>query len=310
MKSTGTWFAQDKLPQEKETELVSKYTRNFSWPLVFEWIMGLMLYVGALVLSFNGTVPLFIGSTIMFLSYLLLFNSMHGAGHKHFSRNIKRNRWMDTVIGEVSANLIHISYNPFTKMHLEHHRNTNVRDLDPDFLPNFKFGMLNLFFIFSSIIRIVAAVPIIGKAIIKMLPKTVEHKWESRKKDGLLLYTDNRTRVTHIIILAFIFLGYGSYGFWLVFLPFTLHRYTLMIVFMWLPHRSRKSAKYENSRDQITPLLNRLSFMKGLDFHLEHHLYPSIPTSHLRKLHFEIRDDLDKNKGSYLGRFSGKPWIG
>jgi fatty acid desaturase len=34
--------------------------------------------------------------------------------------------------------------------------------------------------------------------------------------------------------------------------------------------------------------------MKLVDFHMEHHLFPSVPSSHLRKVHFDVLGVLDE----------------
>lgn len=293
---------------KKSTDITAKYTNSFCKSLFAEWVIGLIVYILAIALSINHSISLPIGSAIMFLSYNILFTSMHAAGHKHFSRNISKYEWMDRVIGEVSGTLIQVSCKSWTKRHNEHHEHTNVRDMDPDFLPNFKSRKLFLFVILATLMRAVLAIPFLGKKIIKMLPSSIRQPWESRKKNELFIHTDNKTRTTYAIILTTILSGYGAYGFWLVFLPFILHSYAMVIIFMWLPHRSRKSSKYEDTRDQITPLLNRTALFIGADFHLDHHLYPSVPCPYLRKLHFEILEDLDRNKAVCVGRFTGKPW--
>jgi fatty acid desaturase len=266
----------------------------------------LMLYVGALVLSFNGTVPLFIGSTIMFLSYLLLFNSMHSAIHRHFSRNVKKNLWIDKLIGNTSAILIHISYKPFADLHIRHHKNTNQIGLDPDFIPNITLKLINKYFLVLYVIRTISAIPILRKAMFKLLPLSVAEKLEFRRKNGTPMYTNKKIIITHGAIFATILTGYGAYGFWLIFVPLLVNQYILVVFFMWLPHKAGNTGRYQDTRDQMTPILNRLSFVKVVDFHLEHHLHPSVPSPYLRKLHFEILNDLDKNKGVYVGRFTGK----
>jgi fatty acid desaturase len=291
----------------KSTDITAKYTNSFCKLIFVEWAIGLIVYILAIALSINHSVSLPIGSAIMFLSYNILFTSMHAAGHGHFSRNISKYKWMDRVIGEVSANLIQVSYKFWTNRHNEHHQHTNVRDMDPDFLPNFKSRKLFSYVILATLMRAVFAIPFLGKITFKKMPSKIREPWESRKTKKLFIHTDNKTRTTYAIILTTILSGYGAYGFWLVFLPFLLHSYAMVIIFMWLPHRSRKSSKYKDTRDQITPLLNRTVLFIGADFHLEHHLYPSVPCPHLRKLHFEILDELDENKAVCVGRFTGKP---
>jgi fatty acid desaturase len=287
-------------------DISKKYTGKFCKPLFLEFLMGFTLYFGSIALSISHSVPLFTASIIMCLSYVVLFNSMHSAIHRHFSRNVTKNLWIDEIIGHLSAILIQISYKPFTELHIRHHKHTNTPGLDPDFNPNITLKLINRYFIVLYLIRTISAIPILRTVILKILPTSVAEKAEFRKKNGTPMYTNKKIIATHVAILATILTGYGEYGFWLILVPFLVNQYILVVFFMWLPHKAGKTGRYQDTRDNITPLLNRLSFVKVVDFHLEHHLHPSVPSPYLRKLHFEILNDLDKNKGVYVGRFTGK----
>lgn len=287
-------------------DISQKYTGKFCKPLFLEFVMGFTLYFGSIALSISHSVSLFTASIIMCLSYVVLFNSMHSAIHRHFSRNVKKNLWIDRLIGNTSAILIHISYKPFADLHIRHHKNTNQIGLDPDFIPNITLKLINKYFLVLYVIRTISAIPILRKAMFKLLPLSVTEKLEFRRKNGTPMYTNKKIIITHGAIFATILTGYGAYGFWLIFVPLLVNQYILVVFFMWLPHKAGKTGRYQDTRDNITPLLNRLSFVKVVDFHLEHHLHPSVPSPYLRKLHFEILNDLDKNKGVYVGRFTGK----
>ena len=282
----------------------SKYINRFCWPLLTEWVFALVFYFGAIAMSITGSISLVVGSVTVCLSYFALFNSMHAAAHRHFSGGLKKHRWIDKTIGKISGLLIQIPYGPFAKIHMEHHKNTGVFGSDPDFLPFPSFRMMNKYFFISYSVQVGATIPFFNKYMIKRLPKIIRQRLEARKDKTI----SRQIGSTVIILVATVVSGYGAYGLWLFFFPFILQRYFLIACFMWLPHLSLKSSKYENTRSLITPVINRLSFMKLVDFHMEHHLYPSVPSSYLRKLHFEISGELDENKAVYVGRFSKKPW--
>jgi fatty acid desaturase len=284
--------------------VTEKYSKRFCLPLLAEWVVALVFYFGAIVMSLVGSISLIVGSIIVCLSYFALFNSMHAAAHRHFSGGIKKYRWVDNSIGKISGLLIQVPYRPFANIHMEHHKNTGVFGSDPDFLPFPSFRMMNKYFFISYSVQVGATIPIFNKYMIKRLPKIIRQRLEARKDKAI----SKQIGATVIIFIATIASGYGAYGLWLFFFPFIMQRYFLIACFMWLPHLSLKSGRYENTRSLITPVVNRISFMKLVDFHLEHHLYPSVPSSYLRKLHFEILDELDQNKAIYTSRFTRKPW--
>lgn len=290
--------------EEKELNIVKKYSGKFCTPLLVEWIMALILYFGSAALSLGHFLPLFAGSAIMCLSYFLLFNSMHASSHRHISGNIDRHRWIDKTVGRTSGLLIQIPFRPFAKIHLTHHNNTNVKGEDPDYTQHKKFSEINKYVVFAYLIQVAISVPFLGKKILGRLPVQIQKRLKSRKDKSIT----TQIRVTYVILIVSVIFGYGAYAFWLLLFPYLVQRYFLAIAFMWLPHVSGDSSRYINTRDLVTPLINRISFMKLVDFHMEHHLFPSVPSTHLRKVHFEVSDVLNKNKSVYINRFTGKPW--
>jgi fatty acid desaturase len=282
----------------------SKYINRFCWPLLTEWVFALVFYFGAIAMSITGSISLVVGSVTVCLSYFALFNSMHAAAHRHFSGGLKKYRWIDESIGRITGVLTQVPYRPFAKIHIAHHKNTGVFGADPDFVPFPSFRLMNKYYFLSYLLQVGSIIPIFNKFMMKRLPKFIRQRLEFRK-DKII---NRQLAITLLIVLTTFAAGYGSYGLWLFYFPFLLQRYMLMVGFMWLPHVSGFSGRYVNTRSLITPIINRISFMKLIDFHAEHHLYPSVPSSYLRKLHFEIIDELDENKVVYVGRFNKKPW--
>lgn len=284
--------------------VANKYSRKFCLPLLVEWIVALVFYFAAITMSIVGSISLIAGSVIVCLSYFALFNSMHAAAHRHFSGGLKKYRWIDKTIGKISGLLIQIPYGPFAKIHLDHHKNTGVFGSDPDFVPFPSLRLMNKYYLLSYLMQVGSIIPIFNKQMIKRLPKFIRQRLEFRRNKTI----DRQLAITLVTVLATVLTGYGHYGLLLIYFPFLLQRYVLMVYFMWLPHVSGSSDRYKNTRSLITPLINRVSFIKLMDFHTEHHLYPSVPSSYLRKLHFDIIDELDENKVIYVGRFTRKPW--
>ena len=282
----------------------SKYSNRLCLPLLTEWVVALVFYFGAITMSITGSISLIAGSVTVCLSCFAFFNSMHAAAHRHFSGGIKKYRWIDESIGRITGVLTQIPYRPFAKMHMAHHKNTGVFRADPDFAGLQSFKLVNKYYFLSYLVQVGSIIPIFNKFMIKRLPEVVQEALEFRKDKTI----NRQLAITLLVVLTTFATGYGSYGLWLFYFPFLLQRYVLILVFMWLPHVSGLSGRYENTRSLITPIINRISFIKLVDFHAEHHLYPSVPSSYLRKLHFEIIDELDENKVVYVSRFNKKPW--
>jgi beta-carotene hydroxylase len=287
-----------------DNSVTNKYSKKFCLPLLVEWFIAVLFYFGAITMSIGGSISLVVGSIIVCLSYFSLFNSMHSSAHRHFSGGLNKHRWVDKTIGQISGLLIQIPFKPFRKIHLEHHNNTNIKGIDPDYTQHKKFSEINKYVFLSYLIQVAISFPFLGQRFLKRLPAPIQKRLKNRRHKSITM----QIRATYAILIVSVFLGYGAYAFWLLLFPYLVQRYYLAIAFMWMPHISGDSSRYGNTRNLVTPLINGISFMKLVDFHTEHHLYPSIPSSYLRKLHFEIIDELDENKVIYIGRFNKKPW--
>ena len=238
----------------------------------------------------------------MCLSYFLLFNSIHSSVHRHISGNKEKYRWLDKIIGRTSGFLTQISFRQFAKIHLEHHNNTNIKGVDPDYTQHKKFSGINKYVLLSYLIQVAISIPFLGERFRKRLPAQIQKRLKNREDKSITI----QIRATYTILIVSTIFGFGAYAFWLLLFPYLLLRYFTQIAFQWLPHISGDSSRYKNTRDLVTPLINRVSFMKLVDFHMEHHLFPSVPSTKLRKVHFEIVDVLDENNSIYINRFTRK----
>ncbi|MFW6358048.1 MAG: beta-carotene hydroxylase [Chroococcales cyanobacterium] len=207
---------------------------------------------------------------------------IHDASHN----SAHRNRVLNAILGHGSALMLGFAFPVFTRVHLQHHAHVNDPDNDPDhfvstggplWLIAARFFYHEIFFFKRRL-------------------------W---KKYELLEWFLSRLFVATIVFVA---CQHGCLGyilnFW--FCPALVVGIALGLFFDYLPHRPFKERdRWKNARVYPSPILNLL--ILGQNYHLIHHLWPSIPWYKYQAAYYATKPILDA-KGSYqsLGLLQGK----
>ena len=218
--------------------------------------------------------------------------AIHMAGtviHDACHSSAHRNRTINTILGHCSAMMLAFSYPVFTRVHLQHHAHVNDPENDPDhyvstggplWLINARFLYHELFFFQRRLWR--------------------KHElWQwfvSRLIVGTIFY----------ISIQYHFLGY-ILNFW--FIPTAVVGLALGLFFDYLPHRPFKERdRWKNARVYPNSILNVL--IMGQNYHLIHHLWPSIPWYNYQPAYYAMKPLLDE-KGCHqsLGLLQGKDFF-
>ena len=198
----------------------------------------------------------------------VIHDACHGVAH--------RNKLVNAFLGHGSAFLLCFSYPVFTRVHMQHHANVNDPDNDPDhvvstmgplWIINARF-MYHEFFFFKR----------------KLWRKNELLEWFlARLSLGLVGY----------LAYHYDFLGY-VFNFW--FIPLAIVGLVLGLFFDYFPHRPFKERdRWKNARVYPNRLLNWL--IMGQNYHLIHHLWPSVPWYHYERAYVATKPLLDA-KGS------------
>ena len=184
--------------------------------------------------------------------------------------------WINQAMGHGSAILLGFSFPVFTRVHLQHHIHVNDPKNDPDHIVS-TYGPIWLIaprFFYHEIF---------------FFQRKLWRKYE------LLQWGIERSIFITIILagLKFDFMNL-IYNLW--FGPALMVGVTLGIFFDYLPHRPFRSRnKWINSRVYPGKFLNIL--IMGQNYHLIHHLWPSIPWFEY-KIAYEKTKPLLEMKGS------------
>lgn len=211
---------------------------------------------------------------------------IHDACHQ----SAHRNKIVNAMLGHGSALMLAFAYPVFTRVHLQHHANVNDPENDPDHYVSTggPLWLIPVRFLYHEVF---------------FFKRRLWRKYE------LLEWFLSRLIVGSIfyVSIQYHFLGY-ILNFW--FIPSFIVGLALGLFFDYLPHRPFQDRdRWKNARVYPNSILNVL--IMGQNYHLIHHLWPSVPWYNYQPTYYAIKPLLDaKGSPQTLGLWKGKDFWG
>ncbi|MCH4902875.1 beta-carotene hydroxylase [Cylindrospermopsis raciborskii CHAB3438] len=205
--------------------------------------------------------------------------SLHFSGtiiHDACHQSAHRNRIANAILGHASALVLAFAFPVFTRVHLQHHGNVNHPKDDPDHYVSTggPLWLIAVRFLYHEVF---------------FFQRQLWRKYE------LLEWFLSRLLIFTIVYISiqYHFLGYVL-NFW--FVPAFVVGITLGFFFDYLPHRPFvERDRWKNARVYPGKILNML--ILGQNYHLIHHLWPSITWYNYQPAYYLMKPLLDE-KGS------------
>lgn len=202
--------------------------------------------------------------------------ALHIAGtviHDACHQSAHRNRVINAILGHVSALMLVFAFPVFTRVHLQHHAHVNDPENDPDHYVSTggPLWLLPVRFLYHEVFFF------------------QRQLW---RKSELLEWFLSRLFVAVIFYISvqYHFLGY-ILNFW--FIPSAVVGLALGLFFDYLPHRPHEERdRWKNARVYPNRILNIL--IMGQNYHLIHHLWPSIPWYNYQPTYYMMKPLLDE----------------
>ncbi len=194
----------------------------------------------------------------------VIHDACHGVAH--------RNKIVNAALGHGSAFLLCFSFPVFTRVHMQHHAHVNDPINDPDHVVS-TYGplwIINARFMYHEVFFF---------------------RRKLWRKNELLEWALARSSLALIVFFAvqYHILGY-IFNFW--FIPLAIVGLVLGLFFDYLPHRPFKERdRWKNARVYPNRILNWL--IMGQNYHLVHHLWPSVPWYNYEKAYYATQPLLD-----------------
>jgi len=205
--------------------------------------------------------------------------ALHCSGtviHDACHQSAHRNRIINAMLGHCSALILAFAFPVFTRVHLQHHGNVNHPKDDPDHYVSTggPLWLIAVRFLYHEVF---------------FFQRRLWRNYE------LLEWFISRLIIITIVYISvqYHFLGY-ILNFW--FIPAFLVGIALGLFFDYLPHRPFvERNRWKNARVYPGKVLNIL--ILGQNYHLIHHLWPSIPWYNYQPAYYLMKPLLDE-KGS------------
>ncbi|HIK57416.1 MAG TPA: fatty acid desaturase [Synechococcales cyanobacterium M55_K2018_004] len=248
----------------------------------------LLIFLLAVLLAVVSTLGYWQWNFPGILCFLMNVLALHLVGtviHDASHNVAHRNRIVNAALGHGSALMLGFSFPVFTRVHMQHHANVNDPKHDPDHFVSTggPLWLIAARFFYHEVY---------------FFQRQLWRKYE------LLEWFLGRLAVATVIFLAirYDFLGF-VFNFW--FSPALVVGLALGLFFDYLPHRPfQERDRWKNARVYPSPVLNLL--IMGQNYHLIHHLWPSIPWYHYQTAYRVVKPLLDQ-KGCHqrLGLLEG-----
>lgn len=234
-----------------------------SWPIVGIFTGALATFAvsawAAITEAAHPAVTIALAAAAIFV----MFTVLHDAAHY----SISTYRWVNVAFGRVAMFFVSplLSFKSFAFIHIEHHRNTNDGDNDPDhFVSAAPHWQLPVRFALMD-------VPYL-KFLLTNLSR--RPRAELLETAGLMTFTASAIAVAvatgHFWTLAVVFL-----------VPGRVAMFVLAWWFDWLPHHDIEETQQENryraTRNRVGSEWILTPLLLSQNYHLVHHLHPSIP---------------------------------
>ena len=198
------------------------------------------------------------------LSGTIIHDASHNSAHS--------NRLINAILGHGSALMLGFAFPVFTRVHLQHHAHVNDPENDPDHFVSTggPLWMIAARFFYHEIF---------------FFKRRLWRNWE------LLEWFLSRLFLVTVVFLGnhYGFMGYVL-NFW--FVPALVVGIALGLFFDYLPHRPfQERSRWKNARVYPSYMLNIL--ILGQNYHLVHHLWPSIPWYKYQPAYYATKPLLD-----------------
>jgi len=234
-----------------------------SWPIVGIFSGAIALFTFSTWASLADTLPAPATVLLSATAIFVLFTVLHDAAHY----SVSTHRWVNVAFGRVAMLFVSplISFKSFAFIHIEHHRNTNDDENDPDhFVSGAPWWQLPVRF------------PLMDVPYLTFLVRNAK-----RRPRAEVLETVALMLVSAVVIVACAFTGHLWTLAVLYLIPARVAMFVLAWWFDWLPHHDLEDTQEENryraTRNRVGSEWILTPLLLSQNYHLVHHLHPSIP---------------------------------
>lgn len=270
-----------------ERRIAGKYMNIMPWEIVAWGVGNTLIWLSLWPLVIMDILPLWLAFPIAVLNVTLSYLPSHDCQHSIIARQGHPRRWLNEFVGHVSLIPLATPLRVLRHTHMEHHKHTNDPELDPDYDVHAK-DRWDFF----------------KKTILKKQPA---HSKRDRYSEALqrtgrenVMMDAVIARVVYMLVLFIgAWSGYALEVALLWWLPLQLAFIYIPYYLSWKPHHpGSETSRYRDTSAFRSHLGNIGS--SGMQYHIIHHLYPTIPLTKTPAAYRELKPILER-RGCELG---------
>jgi beta-carotene hydroxylase len=271
-----------------------KYMGGFAGGTVLLSIAVVAVFVLNLGLFLSGSIPLWAAFLVYAVATYMSYTPLHEAAHGNIHGNHESLKWINDACGYFCAQIIMVPYSTHTVEHFTHHRYTNQKGKDPDFIVS-QMSDGPLGFVKATFQFLWAQITFL-----------FEGYWSHARRSEKLVYA---AEVAFSIAWRLLLLVYLPIPVWIA---LVVGAYLAGAVFTiyWFAYRPHHpyadAARYRNTNSLIMPQwMKPLEwFWLGQNLHSIHHAFPKVPFYKYHALFREIEPVLRAHGAPIMGIFS------
>lgn len=282
-----------------DRDQLSRLARRAPWHLLlqttFEWLCIVLLIVAA---------ESFANPAVSVLCMLLIATRQHALlalMHEYAHYQLSRSRaWFNDVVGDVfTAFPFFVTVHGFRRNHMAHHRHTSTAE-DPNWMSSlrksrYQFPMSQSRFLWEVVKHCIGWY-------------TLEELKGYTVDSGMALSLPRATRINRAIYALVVIGAVTWFGLWsTVLLYWIVPMSTFLMAILYVrdvgEHFGMPADGIGHSRTVQANWLERLLISQnGVQYHAEHHLFPSVPFFRLGKLHRALMTDPEYRRRAVVTR--------
>jgi len=238
---------------------------HYAWPTVVLLVVAVSLYIFATTSYLTTEISLPLAILLNAIASYMAFTVMHDASHNSISRNKQFNDWCGRLA--ICLLLPAPIFRMFRYVHMQHHRFVNDESKDPD---HYASRGMKLF------LPLRWATQDIYYLVCYLNPKIFQKRPTSEKREFIV------ASIMGIAFLSLVFIQGWTINYLLLFiLPSRIATLFLVFAFDYLPHHPHTEQgvtnPYQATQNRIGLEWIMTPLFLGQNYHLSHHLYPTVP---------------------------------
>jgi beta-carotene hydroxylase len=263
----------------EETAIARKYMGKVPWEMVVWGLGNFSVWLALWPLVLGGILPLWAGFIVSTICITICYLPSHEAQHSIIAAEGQPLRWLNELVGHVSTIPLVLPYRIAWITHRMHHAHANDPELDPDH--DLNVGRTWYESVWTGI---KGRQPGVDNAYKTVVRTSEDPAIQRAVAEAVLL---NLSFYTVLTVLAWS--GHAVEALFLWWLPRHIATSYIQLFLSWAPHYPMKDkGRYRDTRAFRAAVGTILSM--GMEYHIVHHLYPTIPLFKTGPAYWEMRD--------------------